>query len=416
MSDTQQVVTGELAQRQRAFFGTGECKEVRPRTYFVASLANMSVFETDDGLLIVDTSVRQFAEANHEALRKLTAAPAHTIVYTHGHIDHAFGTGPWIAEAERNGRPRPRIVGHANVGKRFETYKRMARLNEHINTIQFGITGLQWPNEYFWPDVTYEQALTLRIGGERFELRHGKGETDDATWVWAPERGVLCTGDFWIGCAPNCGNPQKVQRYPEEWADALDQMAGLQAELLLPGHGVVIDGADDVRTALLDASAYLRAIVEQTVDLLNQGLPHDEIVARVRVPEDLAAKPYLQPVYDRPEFIVRNLIRRLGGWWDGYPSDLLPASPSARAAEIASLAGGVDRLVERARTLQDTDIALACHLAEWAVLADPSNRAAQECVRDLFRARAEHEVSLMGRGIFMHAVRLADSALGEKDR
>jgi alkyl sulfatase BDS1-like metallo-beta-lactamase superfamily hydrolase len=202
-----------------------------------------------------------------------------------------------------------------------------------------------------------------------------------------------------------------VQRYPEEWAAALEEMAAKDAELLLPGHGPYIDGADEVKTALLDAAEYLRSIVEQTKDLLNEGLPHEEVVARVKVPEHLAAKPYLQPVYDRPEFIVRNLIRSLGGWWDGFPADVLPASPTTRAAEIANLAGGADKLVDRATELADDDLPLACHLAEWAALADPSNGRAHECVRDLFRKRAEGEISLMGRGIFMHAVRRAEQAL-----
>jgi len=410
MTDTRAVVTGDLGQRG-GFFGTGETTEVRPKTYFLATFANMSAFETDDGLLLVDTSIRQFAEGNRDAIRRLTTTPCHTIVYTHGHVDHAFGTGPWLDEALANKRAKPRVVAHENVVDRFKTYRRMSGLNEHINGVQFGFDNVAWPEEYFWPDVVYSDAITLRIGGERFELRHGKGETDDATWVWAPDRSVVCTGDFWIGCAPNCGNPQKVQRYPEEWADALETMAALGPEVLLPGHGPLIDGADAVRTALLDAAAYLRSIVEQTVDGLNRGLPHEQVVASVRVPDDLAAKPYLQPVYDRPEFIVRNLIRRLGGWWDGMPADLLPAAPAARAREIASLAGGVHRLVERARQLAGTDIALACHLAEWAATADPADAAAQECVRDVFRARAEGEVSLMGRGIFMHAVRTAEKTL-----
>jgi alkyl sulfatase BDS1-like metallo-beta-lactamase superfamily hydrolase len=237
------------------------------------------------------------------------------------------------------------------------------------------------------------------------------GETDDATWVWAPERRVLCTGDFWINCAPNCGNPQKVQRYPEEWALVLEEMAALEPEVLLPGHGPLAEGAEEVAGRLTDAAAYLRAIVDQTVDLLNQGLPHDEIVERVRVPKALASKPYLQPVYDRPEFIVRNLIRRLGGWWDGYPADVLPATASARAKEIAALAGGPDELIARARELASADLRMACHLAEWAVLADPDNAAAHECARDVFTERAQQEISLMGRGIFMHAVREAEARL-----
>ena len=56
---------------------------------------------------------------------------------------------------------------------------------------------------------------------------------------------------------------------------------------------------------------------------------------------------------------------------------------------------------------------MACHLAEWAALAEPDDKDAQACVRDLFRERAKEESSLMGRGIFMHAVREAKKALGE---
>ena len=48
---------------------------------------------------------------------------------------------------------------------------------------------------------------------------------------------MICTGDFFIWAVPNCGNPQKVQRYPREWAATLRKMDALQAQLLLPGHG-----------------------------------------------------------------------------------------------------------------------------------------------------------------------------------
>jgi glyoxylase-like metal-dependent hydrolase (beta-lactamase superfamily II) len=70
-----------------------------------------------------------------------------------------------------------------------------------------------------------------------------KGETDDHCYVWIPERGYLFTGDLIIWRAPNCGNPQKVQRYPLEWADALEKMAGLGAEWMFPGHGSWSRGA-----------------------------------------------------------------------------------------------------------------------------------------------------------------------------
>lgn len=395
------------AVRQRGFFGGGEPKEVGPRTFHVPTMANSSALVTDDGVLLVDCGVVQVGQLIHDAVRGYTDAPLHTVVYTHGHVDHCMGLRPWLDEG------RPNVVAHENVPARFDRYLRTVGLQEHINRVQFGFEDLRWPTDYVYPDTTYRDSLDLEIGGERFELRHGKGETDDATWVWAPERGVLCTGDFWISCVPNCGNPQKVQRYPEEWIAAFEQMIPLGAETLLPGHGPVITGRREVERALTDAADYLRSIVGQTLDALNEGLPHDEIVARVKAPAEYADREYLQPIYDRPEFIVRNLIRLHAGWWDGHPSSLLPPTERAQAAEIAALAGGAARLVVRARELADTDMAMACVLAEWAVLAEPDNTDAQACVRELFSARAKQESSLMGRGIFMHAVREAKRALGE---
>ena len=404
MSDQPSVVA---AVQQRGFFGGGEPKEMAPRTFHVPTMANSTAFVTDEGIVLVDCGVVQVGPHIHRHVRGYTREPLNTVIYTHGHVDHCMGLAPWLEES------KPRVVAHENVPARFERYRKTLGLQEHINRIQFGFEDMRWPTDHVFPDTTYRDTLELAIGGERFVLTHGKGETDDATFVWAADRGVLCTGDFWISCVPNCGNPQKVQRYPEEWVVAFDRMIPLGAEVLLPGHGPAITGAAEIRRALTDARDYLVSIIDQTLAALNEGLPHDEIVARVRAPAEFADRPYLQPVYDRPEFIVRNLIRLHGGWWDGYPADLMPSTETEQAKEIASLAGGVDKLIARAREIGASDIALACHLAQWAVLADPSNADAQAAYRDLFRDRASAESSLMGRGIFMHAVREAKKALGE---
>jgi len=50
-----------------------------------------------------------------------------------------------------------------------------------------------------------------------------------AAAAWLADRKVLCCGDLFIWASPNCGNPQKVQRYPNDWAAALRTMASLDA-------------------------------------------------------------------------------------------------------------------------------------------------------------------------------------------
>ncbi|MBW1687429.1 MAG: MBL fold metallo-hydrolase [Deltaproteobacteria bacterium] len=401
---------------QRYFTGRHEASTVAPDTFFMtADYVNLAAFETPDGLLLVDTGMVAAGPRIFEEIRKRTQAPLHTVVYTHGHLDHAFGLRPWLEAGER-----PRVIAHENVVRRFRTYMKTAAMNIHINRVQFGIVqDITWPEkeqDFFWPDTIYRDQLTLQLGGERFELRHGKGETDDATWVWAPERGIVCSGDLWVGILPNCGNPQKVQRYPEEWADALEAIASLGAELLLPGHGHPIEGSDTIRTRCLNTAEALRAIVRQTLEGLNAGKMHEEILAAIRIPDRLAGEAYLDPLYDRPEFIARNVIREHGGWWNGFSAELLPAKMVDRASEIARLAGGASLLIARARDLIDADPALACHLAEWASLAAPEDPDAQQCVIDVFGKRAETEISLMGRGLLSHAVRKAEKALADLDR
>src|SRR5258708_2303996 len=219
-----------------------------------------------------------------------------------------------------------------------------AGYNAVINQRQFKAPGLRWPTEYRIPDETYSDALTITVGGETFELHHDRGETDDATWVWWPTRRVLFAGDMFIWASPNCGNPQKAQRYARDWAIAFRKMAALQPEVLLPGHGLPIVGAARVQRALHEGAELLESLVEQTLALMNEGARLDEIVQTVRAPADLLERPYLHAVYDEPEFVVRNLSRLYGGRYDADPSHLKPAAASALAAEIADLAGCASRL------------------------------------------------------------------------
>jgi alkyl sulfatase BDS1-like metallo-beta-lactamase superfamily hydrolase len=126
----------------------------------------------------------------------------------------------------------------------------------------------------------------------------------------------------------------------------------------------------------------------------------------VRLPEALLDKPYLRPVYDEPEFVVRNIWRLYGGWYDGNPAHLKPAREQALAREVAQLAGGAQALAKRAQEIADAgDLRLACELAEWAGLAAPEDRTVHGIRAEIFLARRKQELSLMSKGIFADAAR-----------
>jgi glyoxylase-like metal-dependent hydrolase (beta-lactamase superfamily II) len=428
----------------------GGLAEICDGVAFVPAFANVTAIATADGIVLVDTGSAFAARSIHDDLRRWTRQRLHTAVYSHGHIDHVFGVPVWAAEAVDEGWPAPVVVAHEGVPARFDRYRLTTGYNEIINQRQFGIAGLRWPADYRYPDRTYSGQLTLEVGGVRLELRHERGETDDHTVTWLPERRVLCCGDLFIWASPNAGNPQKVQRYPLEWAQALRRMAELRSEVLLPGHGLPVIGADRVAAALTDTAVLLESLVEQTLAVMNGGGRLDDAIHSATLPRQLADRPYLQPVYDEPEFIVRTVWRRYGGWWDGNPATLKPAPERALAAELAALAGGPGVLAARAVELAERELAaaggaedvpapagsaereravrpagevsvaalpggeeglrVAGHLAELAWLAAPEDNQIAKARHRVFSIRAERATSTMSAGIYRWA---AGESLGD---
>ncbi|GAA0979237.1 alkyl/aryl-sulfatase [Acrocarpospora macrocephala] len=396
----ERVWQGELDSN---WFGD-EVQDVTKGVGWYPAFGNSITFTTAGELILFDTG-SPFGAANlFRAVRAWTPNPLSIAFYSHGHIDHVFGMEPFDKEAAALGRPRPIVVAHQAVTDRFARYALTRGYNRVINRRQLQDPALDWPSSYRFPDVTYHETMTLTRGDLMFRLFHVKGETDDATIAYIPQRKVLCMGDMFLWVAPNCGNPQKVQRFPAEWAQALRRVAGLGAEIMLPSHGAPVFGANRITTALLETAEWLESLVEQTLRLLNEGARLDEIIHAVRPPAHLDARPFLQARYDEPEFVVRNLWRQYGGWYDGNPANLKPAPDPVAAQAVAELAGGAQALADAAlRAASDGDLRLAGHLAEMAALADPSDEGIHRVRADVFSARAKAERSLMAQGVFTWA-------------
>jgi alkyl sulfatase BDS1-like metallo-beta-lactamase superfamily hydrolase len=400
-----------------------QLSEIGPGLAMVEAFSHCILFDTDDGLLAFDTSGPAGGQRVVEEVRRWRPGRFSTVVYTHGHVDHVGGCGAFIADAEDRGDPRPRVVGHENVPRRFDRYNLTDGYNRIINERQFGQFrragyGLAGPDHFLpetspKPDTVYRDALQLDVGGLEVQLNHAKGETDDHTWAWIPRHKAICAGDFFIWNFPNAGNPQKVQRYPLEWAAAMRAMAAQGAELFLPAHGLPIDGAARIHGILTEVAGALEGLVRDTLAMMNEGARLSDIIHTVHVDPAVLEKPYLRPMYDEPEFVVRNIWRLYGGWYDGNPANLKPARDAALAQEVARLAGGALKLAERALALADEDMRLACHLAEFAALAEPDNPAVHQVRAEVFQRRREGETSLMSKGIFGFTANESKAKSGE---
>ncbi len=309
---------------------------------------------------MVDTGSILTAELVHKEIRGWSKKPLHSAVFSHGHIDHVFGVGPFDEEAATNNWARPRVLAHEHLPKRFERYIMTAGYNQVINRRQFAAPNLVWPTEYRFPDETYEHDHGFSVGSDHFRLARVTSSFGTVPTPAIPKR--------------SSATPSNGHRHCVEWST-------WKPNFLLPGHGLPVLGKERIHQALSETAEYLESIVEQTLALMNNGVRLTDVISTVHVPSHLAGRPYLQPFYDEPEFIVRNIWRLYGGWWDGNPANLRPANDRALARELSELAGGPTALADRAELLlndpSDEELRLAGHLVELAWLAAPDDEGIQ---------------------------------------
>ena len=416
---------------------TNDITELADNLAIVESFSHSVVWDTGDGLMCFDASGAGSGEAVVNSIRSWRNDAIASLVYTHGHADHIGGSVAFAHDAQSRGLPNPRVIGHENVSKRMDRYSTTNGLNVRINRRQFGgIKSDMKPNsgnmrealaldegaQYFIPpatlrpDQSFVDQLTIKAGDTLVEFHHARGETDDHLWGWIPEKKWIFTGDFVIWNYPNAGNPQKVQRYALEWAQALRKMISQGPELLLPAHGLPIEGKARIATVLDDIATSLESLVMQVIDMMNTGETLDTIIHSVKVPQSILDKPYMRPFYDEPEFVVRNIWRLYGGWWDGAASRLKPAPDAVVAQELAALAGGAKVLMNRALEIADSDLRLACHLADLAGWAEPENAGIHANRAAIYDKRRRSELSLMSKGIYKSASRESEEVVARNSK
>lgn len=211
------------------------------------------------------------------------------------------------------------------------------------------------------------------------------------------------------------GAPFRVQRYVVEWAEALEEMAGLRPDAVISGHGGVFRD-DNARSMLLTTARALRYLEDEVIRRLNEGQWYEEIVQSVDLPEDLKDSPYLLPAYGCTTYIVHCVLRRYTGGYDGNPSMLFPSAHSEVASEVVDLIGDVDPLLERARALHNSEevdaIQRALHLVDFVIDAGGEKvQEARELKAELLDARAVKEPSFISRNILESAAVLERDAL-----
>jgi alkyl sulfatase BDS1-like metallo-beta-lactamase superfamily hydrolase len=373
--------------------------------WMVPGFGNTGAVETEEGLVLVDVPGVRRVSTMLEMLRENLSAPIHTVFLTHGHGDHAFALDAIFEEAEKNGHPPPRTIGHRNLVKRFNRYRMLDGYHDYINRIQFavpeGTPGFMPPRRN--PDITFDQSISTSVGGIDFHAFHEMAETDDAMWVWVPEKKAVFAGDLVIMGMPNVGNPFKVQRYALEWAEGLEAIVAKEPEVLVPGHSPLVEGKEKIRENLLTIARALRYLHDEVVKRLNDGMWYEDIIHDVDLPPDMKDSEVLAPVYGCPKFVVHGILRQYTGWYDGNPSNLFPPKRMEINKEIASVAGK-DTIMKKARDLKEEgSVDMALQFVDIALASNLDTEEEKEMHHlkgELLGIMGDNESSFIARNIF----------------
>ncbi|MDE3231354.1 MAG: MBL fold metallo-hydrolase, partial [Chloroflexota bacterium] len=226
------------------------------------------------GVLVVDArATPALARETVAAVRAVTDKPIEYLVLTHYHAVRALGASGIGAQhivAHRGTRDLIRERGQAD----FESEaRRFPRLFLDIESIP-GLTH---------PDIAYDDALSLDLGGRVVELRWlGRAHTEGDTAVWLPRERVLFAGDLVeASAAPYCGDA-----YILDWPATLANVRALNAEALVPGRGPAVRGVA-VDRAISETHAYL-TILRDTV---RESVEREEDVAAAYQAAEKALTP-----------------------------------------------------------------------------------------------------------------------------
>lgn len=381
--------------------------EVSPRLYQVRGLdlANMTIIEGDDGLIIIDPLT--MAETARTALDLYYAnrprKPVVAVIYSHTHVDHFGGVRGVIDEADveagkvkvyapsgfmehvmsenvmaGNAMSRRAQYQFGSLLPRGEKGQVDAGLGK--STPSGGTVTLIPPT-----DLITEPLQTHTIAGLQVEFQLTPGTEAPAEMnLYLPQLKALCMAENATQMMHNILTPRGAQvRDAKAWSQYLDDSLaryGDKADVMFAQHNWPTWGGDRIRTLLADQRDMYAFINDRTLHLLNQGLTPLEIAEAIKkLPGSLDQKWYTRGYYGSLSFNTRAVYQRYMGFYDGNPANLNPLPPVDAARRSVEAMGGAAAVLEKMHTaMASADYRWAAQLGNQLLFAEPDNADARK--------------------------------------
>ncbi len=306
-----------------------EITEVRPGIWHAVGTgamnvgANASLVDLGESLLLVDSHITPAAAwVLLDELGAVTPKPVRYVVNTHFHFDHIHGNQIFGDEVEILGHEATYEIvasGGSVSGTAWDSF--VGTLPDQIAAIEADLAAASEEDraaieanlarmrayqeataaiEPVAPTITLDRRLTIYRGGEAIQLLWmGRGHTSGDVVVHLPQRRVLITGDLIPFGLPFMGDG-----FPD-WGETVRRVAGLDFEVVLPGHGPHFEDAQKLE----NLAAYLDDFWEQAETAHGSGLGAADAAERLDLTAHADNFPGLIPGPGAPLVAVERAYR-----------------------------------------------------------------------------------------------------------
>ncbi|MBX8687398.1 MBL fold metallo-hydrolase [Mycobacterium sp. 20091114027_K0903767] len=402
--------------------------EVVPGIYQVRGLdiSNISFIEGDTGVIVVDPLIStEVAAAAFGLYREHRGdRPVVAVIYTHSHGDHFGGVLGVTSQADVDAGKVAVLAPEGFVEHAVQENVYAGTAMTRRATYMYGTQLDRGPQGQVGCGLgqntsTGEVALivptidirrtgeTHTIDGIEIEFQMAPGtEAPAEMHFYFPKFRALCMAE---NATHNLHNLLTLRgalvRDPHGWAgyltEAIDTFAD-RADVVFASHHWPTWGRERIVEFLSlqrDLYAYLH---DQTLRQLNQGYTGVEIAEQFQLPPALENAWHAHGYYGSVNHNVKAIYQRYMGWFDGNPGRLWPHPPEALAPRYIDAMGGVDRVVELARTAFDEgDFRWAATLLDHVMFTDADHAAARALYADTFEQLAYGAENATWRNFFL---------------
>ncbi len=236
---------------------------------------NSSFVITSEGIVVVDTPYlpTDAVRWRDEIKRR---GEVRFVLNTEHHRDHV--TGNYFFSATVVSSQGVRAAFGTSLGTPEDVRQRVKEMDPQ----GFSLVQDYQPRP---PAITFSERLTLYTGKHTFELMHLPGHTSGQVGVYVPRERVFFTGDNFA----NGWQPSLAYACPIEWLESLRKIEALDAEVVVPGHGMVGD-----KKALRKFRAFLEEYISAVKKAVDRGMSQEEAADTISF-ESAAYPPALHP-------------------------------------------------------------------------------------------------------------------------